>query len=83
MRRVRLTRGERAIEDALVAGEYLDVKEAEFSAIAQAVAHRRKNAVLNLRINREDLEEIKAKARRFGVRYQAFISELLHRVAHS
>ena len=82
MRGIKMTRGERAIEDALLRGEYQDVDEAEFEAIAQAVAHRRKDAVLNIRVNSQDLKTIKAKAKRHGIRYQTFISELLHRIAH-
>jgi len=47
------------------------------------VARRKKDAVLNIRVNHEDLHEIKGKAKKLGVRYQSFISELLHQVAHS
>ena len=83
MRRVKLTRQERGIEGALLRGEYVDVSKAELEDIARAVAHRRKDAVLNIRVNREDLESIKQRARKLGIRYQALISELLHRVAHS
>ena len=83
MKRVKLTRQEREIEESLVKGEYVDVNELDLTQVAQAVAHRKKDAVLNLRINREDLEILKQKARRLGVRYQPFLSELIHRVAHS
>ena len=83
MRRVKLSRGEHAIEHALVRGEYVDVDKSEFEAIASAVAHRRKDTVLNIRVNSEDLRAIKEKARHHGIKYQTFISELLHRIAHS
>ncbi len=83
MRQARLTHGEQAIERALIRGEYSDVGKGEFDEIAQAVAHRRKDAVLNIRINSSDLRSLKAKARGHGIRYQTFIAELLHRVAHS
>ena len=82
MRRIKLSQGERAIEEALLRGEYRDADESEFQEIAQAVAHRRKDAVLNIRVNSQDLQTIKAKAKRHGIRYQTFISELLHRIAH-
>jgi predicted DNA binding CopG/RHH family protein len=82
MRRVKLSRGEREIEQALVRGEYVAVGKREFEEIAQAVAHRRKNAVLNVRVNSEDLKAIKEKAQHHGIKYQTFIAELLHRVAH-
>ena len=81
MRRVRLNRQERAIEDALVRGEYVDVDKAELHAIAEAIAARKKDAVLTLRINSHDLEQIKRRAHALGVKYQTFIAELLHRVA--
>ena len=83
MRRVTLSRGERAIENALLRGEYVDVGKAEFEHIAEALAHRRKDAVLNIRVNSDDLKAIKEKARHHGIKYQTVISELLHRFAHS
>ncbi|OGX37910.1 MAG: hypothetical protein A3C53_05870 [Omnitrophica WOR_2 bacterium RIFCSPHIGHO2_02_FULL_68_15] len=83
MRNIRLTRQEREIEAALLRGEYVDVPKAEFEAIAKAIAHRRKDAVLNIRVNREDVESIKQKARQLGVRYQALLSEFIHRLAHA
>ena len=82
MRRIALSRSERAIEDALLKEEYRDVEESEFKAIADAIAHRRKDVVLSIRMNSSDLKTIKEKAKRHGVKYQTFISELLHRVAH-
>ncbi|MBI2094436.1 MAG: hypothetical protein HYT88_06935 [Candidatus Omnitrophica bacterium] len=83
MRRIQLTRAEQDIERALLRGEYRDVSKAEFDEIAQTLAHRRKDTVLNIRVNSEDLQAIKNRARRHGIKYQTFIAELLHRVAHS
>ena len=82
MRRIKLSREERGIEDALLSDDYRDVDESEFKEIAQAVAHRRKDAVVNIRVNSQDLKTIKEKAKRHGIKYQTFISELLHRIAH-
>ena len=81
MRRIRLTRQEKAIEDDLVNGKYVDVSKEEFSRIAAALAARKKDAILNIRVNSEDLNSIKAKARKLGVKYQTFISEVLHKLA--
>ena len=81
MKRIKLTRQEQAIEDAIGRGEYVSIDKAEFEAIKQALMRRRKNAVLNIRVNSEDLRLIKAKAQKIGVKYQTFISEILHRVA--
>lgn len=83
MRRIKLTRAEKAIEDALLKGEYVDVSKSEFDEVAASIARRRKDAVLNIRINSYDLKAIKEKARRYGIKYQTLISEFLHRVAHS
>lgn len=82
MRRPKLSGTEQQIEEALLRGEYTDVGATEFKEIAQAVAHRRKDAVLNIRVNSQDLEAIKKKAARYGIKYQTFVSELLHRFAH-
>ena len=81
MRQIRLTRQEKAIEDALVKGEYVKLPNAEFSRIAEAVATRKKDAILHIRVNSQDLNNIKAKAQKLGVKYQTFISEVLHRLA--
>ena len=81
MRQIKLTRQERAIEESLVKGEYVDVNREEFSAIAQAIKARKKDAVLNLRVNSRDLDSIKQKAKRLGIKYQTFISEFIHRLA--
>ena len=83
MRKMKLTRREKAIEDALVRGEYVSVSKEEHERIARAIAAYRKDAVLNLRINGQDLKNLKRKAEKLGVKYQTFIAEILHRVAQS
>lgn len=82
MRKVKLTKNEKEIEEALIQGEYIDIDKNEFKNIALSIASRKKDSVLNIRVNGEDLKLIKKKAQRFGIRYQTFISELLHRIAH-
>lgn len=81
MRRIHLSRSERAIEGALLRGEYRPVRREEFQSIARAIARRKKDAVLNIRVNSQDLESIKQKARNMGIPYQTFVSELLHHYA--
>ena len=83
LKHFKLTRQEKAIEDALIKGEYVSVSKAEFDQMAREIAERRKDAVLNIRINKYDLRSLKAKAKKHGVKYQTFIAEILHRVAHS
>lgn len=82
MRQAKLSRQEREIENALVKGEYINIGDSELETIAQAIARRQKDAVLNIRVNSQDLKSIKQRAKRLGIRYQTFISELIHRFAH-
>jgi predicted DNA binding CopG/RHH family protein len=83
MKRIKLTREEKRIEDAIVRGEYVPVSKEEFEEAARVINAYRKNAVLNIRINQGDLNSLKAKAKELGVKYQTFIAEILHRVAHT
>lgn len=83
MRRIKLTKQERTIEGALLRGEYVSVSKEKFAEIAAALEARKKDAVLNIRVNSYDLEHIKQKARKLGIKYQTFISEILHKVAQA
>ena len=60
---------------------YFDLADAKFKEIASSLKSRRKDKVLNIRINSDDLEKLKAKAASLGVKYQTFISEILHQAA--
>ena len=80
-RDIALSRSERAIERAVRHGENRAASREEFNGIAEAVARRKKDAVLNIRVNSQDLASIKEKARRMGIPYQSFVSELIHRYA--
>ncbi|MDO8662912.1 MAG: CopG family antitoxin [Candidatus Omnitrophota bacterium] len=83
MRKIKLTKQEKSIEDALLRGEYVSVSRERFAEIAAALEARKKDAVLNIRVNSYDLENIKQKAHKLGVKYQTFISEVLHKVAEA
>ncbi|MDE2027265.1 MAG: hypothetical protein KGK03_08775 [Candidatus Omnitrophica bacterium] len=83
MKRMKLTKYEQSIEDEI--DQYVPVSKEEAEsfrrAVANTLAERRKNAVLNIRINKIDLDNLKLKAKRLGVKYQTFIAEILHKVA--
>lgn len=81
MRKINLTREEKMIEAQME--EYIPVKKIDLKMIADSITARRKDAVLNIRLNRFDLENIRAKSRKLGVGYQTFISEILHQVARA
>lgn len=78
MKRMNLTKEERAIEKALLRGDYKPASQAEFNRVADMIARRRKDAVLNIRINSYDLASIKKKAKARGIPYQSLVSELIH-----
>lgn len=50
----------------------------EFERMAAAIARRRKDAILHIRVNSEDLAVIKRKAKKLGVPYQTLVSEIIH-----
>jgi predicted DNA binding CopG/RHH family protein len=77
----KLTREEKAIEKAIESGDYVDVSPEEFKRIAEGIKRFRKNAILHIRINEDDLKRLKNKARKMGVKYQTFVAEILHRAA--
>jgi predicted DNA binding CopG/RHH family protein len=81
MRKVKLTKEERAIEDNLE--QFVRVDKQEYEQIIQAIAARRKDAVLNVRVNSRDLASIKQWAQRLGIRYQTLISEVIHKIAQA
>ena len=79
MRNVRLTREEKKIEEDLE--KFIPVDKKEYEEIVHAIDARRKDAVLNIRVSKYDLDSIKQKATRLGIRFQTFISEILHKIA--
>ena len=81
MRKMKLTKWEKETEDVLLRGDYVDVSKEEFDRIVKILERKKKDAVLNIRINKMDLDHLKQKAKRLGVKYQSFIAEILHKVA--
>lgn len=81
MKKIRLTSEEKKIEKDLLEGVYKPVSESDFRAISESIARRKKDTVLNIRVNSKDLEYIKHKARKLGIKYQTFISEIIRKVA--
>ncbi len=81
MRKIKLTREERMIEEGLE--HFVPVGKQEYEQIVDAIAARKRDAVLNIRVNSHDLASIKYKAERLGIRYQTFISEVIHRIAQA
>lgn len=83
MRTFKLTPEERKIEDDIISGRYQKVPRSELNTIVQVINARKKDAVMNIRVNSQDLESIKKKAKSMGVKYQTFLSEFIHKLAQS
>lgn len=87
----KLTAYERRIDEAIERGEYVRASPEEEAEIRAAIekkrveirAQRKKDAVLNIRMNSQDLLKIKKKAKKSGLKYQTFITEFLHHLAES
>ena len=76
--KIKLTREERSIEAAIERGEYRPASPEIEQRIREMLRARRKDKVLNIRINGDDLKRLKAKAKKLGVPYQSFVAELIH-----
>jgi predicted DNA binding CopG/RHH family protein len=83
MKKHKLTKEEREIENALLRGEYIPIKGKELENIEKALKLRKKDITMTIRVNSEDIEKIKNKAKKLGVKYQSYISEVIHQVAEA
>ena len=79
MKKFKLSKYEQSIEDEIE--KYVPVSREKFEHLKKILESRRKDAVLNIRINQGDLNSLKEKAKRLGVKYQTFIAEVLHSFA--
>ena len=82
MKKIKLTKEEKQIEKDFLQGKYKKVKGKLLSEVKKALANRKKDYVMTIRVSSGDIKEIKRKAQRMGVKYQTFISEVLHQVAN-
>jgi len=81
MKEIRLTKEEKQIEDSLLRGEYAKVSSKKLEEISQSLAARKKDSTMTIRVNSEDIKKIREKAAKAGVKYQTFISSVLHQIA--
>lgn len=81
MKKIQLTPEEKEIMDAIERDEFVPVSGKELKNIADSIAARKKDTTLTIRVNSNDVNRIKKIANKKGIRYQTYISEILHRVA--
>ena len=80
MKKIRLTKEEKEVENALLSGEFKPLKGKELEIIEKALKARKKDITMTIRVNREDIEKIKDKANELSIKYQSYISEIIHQV---
>ncbi len=80
-KRLKLTREEKEIEAAINRGEYRSVGPLELARFKKSLAHHRKEAVISLRVNKQDLEKLKKKSQRLGIGYQTLLAEVIPHLA--
>ncbi len=81
MKRIKLTKEEKSIEESLMNGEFVTIKGKQLEIIEKSLKSRKKDVTMTIRVNSEDIDKIKKKAKKLGVKYQTYISEVLHQVA--
>ncbi len=81
MKKYKLTKEEKEIENGLLRGEYIPIRGKELENIEKALKLRKKDITMTIRVNSEDIVKIKNKAKKLGVKYQSYISEVIHQVA--
>ena len=81
MKTLTLTKEEKEIENALLSGEFKPIKGKELENIEKTLKSRKKDITMTIRVNSEDIDKIKGKAKKLGIKYQSYISEIIHQVA--
>ena len=83
MKKQHLDQGEKEIMEAIENDEFVPVTGTELKRVADAIAARKKNMTLTIRVNRNDINRIKKMARKRRIPYQSYISEVIHRIAQT
>ena len=81
MKKANLDPEEKEIAKAIENDEFIPVSGAELKRVADAIAARKKDMTLTIRVNRNDINRIKKMAKKRNIPYQSYISEVIHRIA--
>ncbi len=83
MNKIKLNAEEKEIIKAIERDEFIPVSGRELKEVADAVAARKKDTTLTLRVNSGDIHRIKKMANKRRIPYQSYLSEVIHRVAQA
>ena len=83
MKKQHLDKEEKEIMAAIERDEFVPVTGAELKRVADAIAARKKDMTLTIRVNRNDINRIKKMAQKRRIPYQSYIAEVIHRVAQT
>ncbi|OGW81083.1 MAG: hypothetical protein A3C47_00850 [Omnitrophica bacterium RIFCSPHIGHO2_02_FULL_51_18] len=81
MKKIKLDAEEKRIMAAIERDEFVPVTGKELHEVADAIAARKKDRTLTIRVNSKDIRRIKRLAGSKGIPYQSYLSEIIHRVA--
>ena len=83
MKKQYLDAEEKEIMDAIENDEFVPATGAELRRVADAIAARKKDMTLTIRVNSNDINRIKKMAQKRRIPYQSYISEVIHRIAQT
>ena len=66
---------------AIERDEFVPVSGKELKEVANAIAARKKDVTLTIRVNSRDIRLIKKMAGKKRIPYQSYLAEVIHRVA--
>ncbi len=81
MRKIKLDAEEKKIMAAIERDEFIPVTGKDLHEMADAIAARKKDTTLTIRVNGNDIQRIKKMAHTKDIPYQSYLSEIIHRVA--
>ena len=83
MKKIKLNAEEKEISETIDRNEFVPVTGKQLDDVVNAIAARKKDTSLTIRVNSRDINRIKKMAEKRGIAYQTYISEVIHQVAES
>jgi predicted DNA binding CopG/RHH family protein len=83
MKKIKLNAEEKDFSAAIDREEFVPVTGKQLEDVANAIAARKKDTSLTIRVNSQDINRIKKMAKKKGIAYQTYIAEVIHKVAES